>query len=459
MPAVQFAYDGQIRKFVLQFIRMLSNFQVEFGKDSNGNVTLQTIPVYYGDPSRQAAMILKNNSENTMNAVPAMSVYISGLQYDRDRLLNPTYEGVVRVRQQIFDPVTQNYNGNQDGMYSVDRLMPAPYKLTLRADIWTSNTEQKHQIIEQLLPLFNPSMEIQSSDNFVDWSGLSVVFITEVTYSSRTVPATTDENQIDISSLTFEIPMWLSLPAKVKKAGVVTQIIANIYSPEGSLNEDVVATLEGLMSQQRYTAFGYDVVFIGNVLTLYQQGVNQDGTNIYGTPTSWANLIELYGKLQNGISQVRLEFDYPDGTHEIVGTVAFDPTNVNNLLYSPISATLPANTLPAVNAIIDPFHVTVNDNILNPEVGTRYLILNPIGSIDFSPAPAWAGEAGTNLVAKANDIIQWNGSYWTVAFDSSELAVQYVTNLNTTTQYRWNGSQWVKSYEGVYKEGTWSLVI
>ena len=37
--AVQFAYDAQVRRFVVQFIRMLSNFQVEFGQDSNGNKT------------------------------------------------------------------------------------------------------------------------------------------------------------------------------------------------------------------------------------------------------------------------------------------------------------------------------------------------------------------------------------------------------------------------------------
>ena len=71
MAAVQFAYSGQIRRFVLQFIRMFSNFQVEFGNNSSGAKTLQTVPVYYGDPSRQAAQILKNNSENMMNAVPA----------------------------------------------------------------------------------------------------------------------------------------------------------------------------------------------------------------------------------------------------------------------------------------------------------------------------------------------------------------------------------------------------
>jgi hypothetical protein len=167
----------------------------------------------------------------------------------------------------------------------------------------------------------------------------------------------------------------------------------------------------------------------------------------------------LYGKLTNGISEVRLTFAYPDGPHEIAGTVAFSPTDETQLLFTPFEATLPANTLDAVDAIIDPRNVTVGNNILSPAAGTRYLILNSIGDIGTESPVAWAGAPGTNLVARANDIIEWNGSYWTVAFDSREPAVQYVSNLTTTVQYRWTGSEWVKSYEGLYGSGEWSLVL
>ena len=50
-----FFYSGQIRRFLQQFIRMLSNFQVETGQDREGNVSLLQVPIYYGDSSRQAA--------------------------------------------------------------------------------------------------------------------------------------------------------------------------------------------------------------------------------------------------------------------------------------------------------------------------------------------------------------------------------------------------------------------
>jgi len=464
MAAVPFHYDGQIRRFVTQFIRMVSNFQVEFGTtDTNtGDRTLQTVPVYYGDVSRQAAMILRNNSENSLNAVPAMATYISALTYDRERMQNPYFEGSIRVRERVYDAGSQSYQNSQDGIYTVDRLMPAPYKITMKLDIWTSNTNQKHQLIEQMVPLFNPGLEIQSSDNFVDWSSLSVVHLTDVTYSSRSIPSGADES-IDVATLTFEMPIWITLPAKVKKMGVVAQIIASIYDAQGELSPDFIGSGAGLMSQQRFTPLNYQLVYSGNVLTLYKDNATESSGAVYGTKLRWRDLVNLYGSdinVVNGISQVRLAFVHSTGASEIVGTVAYNPTDDTQLLFTPFAPTLPANTLDAVDAIIDPQTVTVNSDILSPSVGTRYLILNPIGKAGSESAVAWAGtDIGQLLIANANDIIEWNGSYWTVAFDSAEVSVQYVSNLKTTIQYRWTGENWVKSYEGLYHAGEWSLVL
>jgi hypothetical protein len=65
-----------------------------------------------------------------------------------------------------------------------------------------------------------------------------------------------------------------------------------------------------------------------------------------------------------------------------------------------------------------------------------------------------------NLVANANDIIEFNGSIWQVVFNSvNETTIEYVTNTLTGVQYRWTGEEWVKSVEGVYRGGEWSLII
>ena len=65
-----------------------------------------------------------------------------------------------------------------------------------------------------------------------------------------------------------------------------------------------------------------------------------------------------------------------------------------------------------------------------------------------------------DLIASANDIIQFDGSAWRVVFDShNQDSTEYILNTLTGVQYRWTGAEWVKSVEGVYRGGEWSLVI
>ena len=51
---------------------------------------------------------------------------------------------------------------------------------------------------------------------------------------------------------------------------------------------------------------------------------------------------------------------------------------------------------------------------------------------------------------------------WVVAFDATASTIttlEYVTNLATGVQYRFVDNIWMKSYEGWYGEGDYSIVI
>jgi hypothetical protein len=93
--------------------------------------------------------------------------------------------------------------------------------------------------------------------------------------------------------------------------------------------------------------------------------------------------------------------------------------------------------------------------------GQRYLITESTGSAGNIENPtAWLGVYNQPLVAQANDIIEYDGQRWQVVFVSQVATdVQYVTNLTTGLQYEWSGAEWIKSYQGVYVGGTWSLVL
>jgi T4-like virus Myoviridae tail sheath stabiliser len=470
VASTQFFYDAQIERFLAQFIRLVSGFQVEFGKDRDGHTTLQRVPVYYGDGSRQVAQILTNNSSNSLPTVPAMTVYINGVSYDRDRVQDPTFVGKMSIRQRYYNENTEEYEQRQGNAFTIERLMPVPYTLELKLDIWTSNTKQKLQLLEQLIVLFNPAMEIQSTDNYIDWTSLSVVYLESPTWNTRSVPIGTD-NPIDVATLTFKLPVWISPPAKIKKLGVVQKIVSSIHDSNGDLSSSLADSNNLLGAREWFSPLDYSILLVGNQLTLLKvQDVEEpraftknsfDSTRKVGTKDTWRELIDIYGSLQNGISQVRLLQE--DGISEVVGTVSYHPTDDTLLLFSADIDTYPANTLNPIDAIIDPTKNTAVALAQAATAGTRFLILKSIGSHKTSPGDGpivWQGSDGQDLVANANDIIEYNGVHWSVSFDSQNHgSVQYVSNLTTGTQYKWNLEQWVRSWEGEYKGGLWTLVL
>ena len=456
-----FFYDKQVRRFLQQVMAIFSNFNVEFGKEEDGTRALYRVPVRYGDPTRMSSAILKDNSENKMNSVPVMTVYITSLEWDRERMQDPTFVSKINVRERKVNQSDQTLTIQQGNAVTIERLMPVAYELNVNVDIWTSNTEQKLQILEQILPLFNPDLEIQSTDNFVDWTSLSYIHLDNVIWSSRTIPVGTDD-QIDVATLSFYIPIWLSAPAKVKKLGVIQTIINSIYDANGNLNNDVIQAVNLLKNRQYITPMGYNLLLLNGQATLIPPSgpVNTgNGTTdvpINGnTPINWQPLINQFGTLTNGISQLRLKKDNPDYISEVVGTVAQNPADPSVLLFTVDQDTIPQNSLPAINAIIDPQRTIPGNGLPVATLGQRYLILN-----DIDQPLAWAGLDGSRLVAKANDIISYDGTRWQVSWASTGITkTEYITNLNTGLQYKWTGTQWQKSYEGEYPAGQWSLVL
>lgn len=464
----QFFYDEQIRRFLLQFTRIFSGFQIEYGRDENNPdaAALIRVPIRYGDSSRQAQTILQENSASSLPSTPLMTFYIAALNYDRPRMQEPYFVSKVNVRQRTYDTSTETYETTQGNAFTIERLMPVPYALTLNLDIWTSNTNQKLQIMEQILTLFNPSLEIQSTDNYLDWTSLSVVELESVNWSSRTIPVGT-ENPIDIATLRFNLPIWISPPAKVKKLGVVERIIASMYDAQGDLVNAVTNNDLLLGTRQVITPYNYATVLIGNkIQCLQQQYLAQEPDNdslqetviVPDSNLLWPAVINMYGTLRPGISQMRLE--QPDGS-EVVGTIAVDPNDDRFLLYTVDIDTVPQNTLAPIDAIINPqaSGPRAEDSTL---AGVRYLLTESTGSSEnTASASAWIGENGRPLIAQANDIIEYTSmGYWRVVFiAAAQTSTQYVTNITTGTQYFWTGEEWIKSYQGVYPGGKWRLVL
>ena len=460
--AQQFFYDAQIRRFLLQVTRIFSNFQVEYGPANSDQATLLRVPVKYGDWTRLGQTVQQENSASSLPSTPLITFYISGMDYDRPRMQEPYFVSKTAVRQRYYDTETETYETTQGNAFTVERLMPVPYNMTITVDIWTSNTNQKFQLFEQISTLFNPALEIQSTDSFLDWTSLSVVNLESTTWSSRSIPAGT-ENPIDIMTMKFGIPIWISSPAQVKKLGVVERIIASVFDAQGDAAEAIQNNDLLLGTRQKFSPYNYQVLLIGNKLQAlkYSAVVDQSNTStvVPDNPPSneaWPAILEMYNGFRPGITQIRLDNQW--GTlDQVIGTATVDPSDERFLLIDIDPDTIPQNTLPPVDAVIDPLLSGPGAGLPVATIGQRYLILNDIGNpSNQQPAQAWG-----SLYAKANDIIEYDGEDWIVIFGSTTdtTNIQYTTNITTGLQYLWNGENWVKSYEGLYPAGEWSIVI
>lgn len=456
----QYFSDNQIRRFLIQFAKIFSNWQVTKGKDPAGHPILVRVPVMYGDSSRQAATIIANNSANNLPSAPLITYYVTGLEYDQRRTQDPTFVDRINVRQRTYNSETLAYEQTQGQAFTVERLMPVPYTLRITVDMWTTNYNQKLELIEQLGTLFNPSLEIQSTDNFIDWTSLTVVYQDGLTFSSRSIPQGSG-NPIDVLSWKFYIPIWISTASKLKKLGVVEKIIASIF--KGNALSDIQDDDLLLGTRQKITPYGYKLLLIGNSLQLlpanqdfYPSNIDLDLPPNPNTSLYWSSLLNVYGTIRPGISQIWLQNPYMDT--EIIGTIVPDPVDDRLLIYNIDTDTLPQNTLNPVDSVINPLLTGPNAGLPGAINGRRYLIVENIGHANNTTV-AWG-----NLIANANDIIQYSSStnLWSVSFDSSAATtVQYVTNLTTNVQYRYNvdDNVWMKSFEGWYDQGDYSIVI
>lgn len=224
---MDYFFAGQIRQYRLQIIRAFSNFYVSVGTNDDGTPKLRRVPCRFGDTSRIAETIITGNSENKIPSAPFISVYVTGMALSPERRAAPSLVSTVNVNERAYDG--DRYLNTSGNRYTVKRIMPVPFVMTVNVDFWTSNTNQKEELFEQTQVLFNGMVDIQTSNNPLDWTLFSSIEPTNITWSSRSIPIGTD-NPIDVMTVEYRVPIWINPPAQVMYQKQIEQIVYNIQS-------------------------------------------------------------------------------------------------------------------------------------------------------------------------------------------------------------------------------------
>ena len=206
-------YDSQLKKSFVQFMAIFSGLQVSVGEnDNNSDSNLIYVPIAHGSRDRVVSYIFQEQTQNKMLRLPMMSAQMTNMRLARERLSG---------QNQIKKDVKLKRGGAiPDDLQQMAMLKPVPYEVTMELSINTTNTEHQLQMLEQILLLFNPSVQIQLSDAFGDQRAVMEVILENIGLEEN-YPAGND-NRIVSSVLTFTYVLYLGGPVNLRNEIIKT---------------------------------------------------------------------------------------------------------------------------------------------------------------------------------------------------------------------------------------------
>lgn len=202
-----FYYNQQFKKYALQFMAIFSDLQVSEGVNNlNQQTNIITVPIKYGSADRVVQAIKSDNTQNKMLRLPMLAAKITGINIAVEKM-----HGTGTGDRHGYLPLG---NTMPDGVRVIHRKTPIPYDIELELAIIASNTDQQFQILEQIFMLFDPILQIQTSDDAFDWTKINTVELLDINFEEN-YPSLNDKRLL-VTNLRFTTTVLLSAPANIK---------------------------------------------------------------------------------------------------------------------------------------------------------------------------------------------------------------------------------------------------
>ena len=145
-------YHETIRKVIVSFGTVFNDIQLVRKDNSGSIIQSMKVPLAYG-PREKFLVRLREDADLTKQVaitLPRIGFEIKNLSYDSGRKLN-------RVQQ--FKKVKGSETKQLDAQY-----MPVPYNLELELYVMAKQSDDALQIVEQILPYFQPDYTLTIND-------------------------------------------------------------------------------------------------------------------------------------------------------------------------------------------------------------------------------------------------------------------------------------------------------
>ena len=223
-------YNESMRRMTIAFGQIFNNIQIK-RKDSSDNV-IQSIrvPLAYAPKEKFLARLDQQaNLDNREFAItlPRMGFEITGISYDGSRKL---------TRIQKYKTVKTG----AEGKILNYNYTPVPYNISYGLYVFTATAESGLQIIEQILPYFQPDYTVTvNAIPEMDIKRDVPIVLNDVQYEYSYSGDFTQRRAV-IYSLTFTAKTYLFGPTSTQK--VIKETQADIYTdlPESTREERVI---------------------------------------------------------------------------------------------------------------------------------------------------------------------------------------------------------------------------
>lgn len=144
-------YHQLTKKAVILFGRLFDDISIIRKNDQTGKeVNRFLVPIIYAPKEKMVTRVFSDPelTRQLQALLPRMSFEISGLTYDASRKQNSLLKA--------SKPVT-------GGSTASSAYMGAPYDLNFQLNVYARNIDDGTQIVEQILPFFNPDFTVSAS--------------------------------------------------------------------------------------------------------------------------------------------------------------------------------------------------------------------------------------------------------------------------------------------------------
>ena len=144
----EYFYNEILRRTIISFGTLFNGLTIKTTNSDEDVVNITRVPLAYGPTQKFLARLEQQADLNKATAMtlPRMSFEFTGLTYDPSRKVSTVQQFVVK---------------NPDDESEIKKAyMPVPYNMSFELSIYTKLNDDMLQIVEQILPYFQPSYNL-----------------------------------------------------------------------------------------------------------------------------------------------------------------------------------------------------------------------------------------------------------------------------------------------------------